>query len=178
MIVHRPKLVTWPNPTAREPGKFGKGVAAQGALALLQCLEASASYPHRLLKDVDGVSMEISWLASKPVQHSSQSSFLLCGRKTGKSQRGKLAVQCPLNRVPFGSRSWEIQLYPFALTGERVHATKPAVKCTAMSSWAKRQERIGLQMEPGSAGRTGQEGWGDFRHPPSTAESTPLFIKA
>lgn len=39
---------------------------------------ASTSYPQGLLKDVEGVSLEVSWHVSTSFQHSIQGSFLLC----------------------------------------------------------------------------------------------------
>lgn len=39
---------------------------------------ASTSYPQGLLKDVQGVSLEVSWHVSTSFQHGIQGSFLLC----------------------------------------------------------------------------------------------------
>lgn len=69
---------------------------------------ASTSYPQGLLKDVEGVSLEVSWHVSTSFQHSIQGSFLLCEGESCIEER------------PESSQVCEIQVDLLALSGEKM----------------------------------------------------------
>lgn len=102
---------------------------------------ASTSYPQWLIKDVEGMSLEVSWHASKSFQHSSQGSFLLCRTETRKFSTGQVS-RCLLNPVPSGSGSCEI-LLDLSHSQER--------KCSAVKLTSERYCLVFIDRESGES---------------------------
>ena len=105
---------------------------------------ASTSYPQGLLKDVQGVSLEVSWHVSTSFQHGIQGSFLLCEGESYIEERPESSQE-----IKVADAFWTLcllalglvkQLDLFALSGEKMQWHSP-VKGTAVSSLPRSQER-------------------------------------